>query len=73
VICVQSWVLNYMKKITDKEYKVYEQYKKDLFYGRIITPDGLRIICAGLDNDSNQIGKFMLEKVNEFKNKGIIQ
>lgn len=25
-------------------------------HGRVLTPDGLRIICAGLDNDPEKIG-----------------
>ncbi|MBR4414328.1 MAG: hypothetical protein IKS59_03310, partial [Aeriscardovia sp.] len=28
----------------------------DKLHGRILTPDGLRLICAGLDNDPEKIG-----------------
>ena len=48
-----------MKQITNKEYETYEQYKTDRLHGRILTPDGLRVICAGLDNDPEKIGIHM--------------
>ena len=50
-----------MKQLTNKEYVEYEKYKTAVLHGRVITPDGLRIICAGLDNDPERIGKHMLE------------
>ena len=50
-----------MKQISNKEYEKYQQYQTDKLHGRILTPDGLRIICAGLDNDPEKIGKHMLE------------
>ena len=40
-----------MKQISNKEYEKYQQYQTDKLHGRILTPDGLRVICAGLDND----------------------
>ena len=40
-----------MKQISNKEYEKYQQYQTDKLYGRILTPDGLRVVCAGLDND----------------------
>ena len=45
-----------MKQLTNKEYVEYEKYKTAVLHGRVITPDGLRIICAGLDNDPEKIG-----------------
>ncbi|MBE7006421.1 MAG: cytochrome C [Ruminococcaceae bacterium] len=50
-----------MKQISNKEYEKYQQYQIDVLHGRILTPDGLRIICAGLDNDPEKIGIHMLE------------
>ena len=44
-----------MKQISNKEYEKYQQYQTDKLHGRILTPDGLRIICAGLDNDPEKI------------------
>ena len=38
-----------MKQISNKEYEKYQQYQTDKLHGRILTPDGLRVICAGLD------------------------
>ena len=45
-----------MKQISNKEYEEYQQYQTDKLHGRILTPDGLRVICAGLDNDPEKIG-----------------
>ncbi|MBQ3757751.1 MAG: cytochrome C [Oscillospiraceae bacterium] len=45
-----------MKQISNKEYEKYQQYQTDKLHGRILTPDGLRLICAGLDNDPEKIG-----------------
>ena len=45
-----------MKQISNKEYEKYRQYQTDKLHGRILTPDGLRFICAGLDNDPEKIG-----------------
>ena len=42
-------------------------------HGRILTPDGLRVICAGLDNDPEKIGIHMLEMLAKFRNEGIPQ
>ena len=36
-----------------------------------MTPDGIRVICAGLDNDPDKIGTHMLEMVAKFRNEGI--
>ena len=42
-------------------------------HGRILTPDGLRVVCAGLDNDPEKIGKHMLEMLAKFRNEGIVE
>ena len=60
-----------MKQLTNKEYVEYEKYKTAVLHGRVITPDGLRIICAGLDNDPERIGKHMLEMLVKFRNDGL--
>ena len=62
-----------MKQLTNKEYEAYEQYETDRLHGRILTPDGLRVICAGLDNDPVKIGIHMLEMLAKFKNEGVIE
>jgi hypothetical protein len=39
----------------------------------ILTPDGLRVVCAGFDNDPEMIGIHMLEMLNKFRNEGIVE
>ena len=60
-----------MKQITNKEYEAYQQYQSDRLHGRILAPDGLRVICAGLDNDPEKIGKHMLDMLVKFRNEGL--
>lgn len=62
-----------MKQITNKEYERYQQYLTAQLHGRILTPDGLRIVCASFDNDPEKIGKHMLEMLAKFKNEGIVE
>ncbi len=57
-----------MKQISNKEYEKYQQYQIDKLHGRILTPDGLRVICAGFDNDPEKIGIHMLEMLAKFRN-----
>ena len=60
-----------MKQISNKKYEAYQQYQTDMLYGRILTPDGLRIKCASLDNDPEKIGKHMLEMLAKFRSEGL--
>ncbi len=62
-----------MKQISNKEYEKYQQYQTDKLHGRILTPDGLRVVCAGLDNDPEKIGIHMLEMLTKFRNEGIVK
>ena len=62
-----------MKQISNKEYERYHKYQIYRLYGRILTPDGLRLICAALDYDPEKIGKHMLEMLAKFRNEGIIE
>ena len=62
-----------MRQISKKEYEKYQQYQTDVLHGRILTPDGLRIICAVLDNDPEKIGIHMLEMLAKFKSEGIVE
>jgi len=52
-----------MKKITNKEYEEYQRYKKDRLYGRVFTPDSIRMICEACNNDPMSIGQYILENV----------
>lgn len=61
-----------MRQISNKEYEKYMQYQTDSLHGRILTPDGLRIICAGLENNPEKIGIHMLEILAQFKSEGVI-
>ena len=58
-----------MKQISNKEYERYQQYQTDKLHGRILTQDGLRLICAGLE----KIGIHMLELLVKFGNEGIVE
>ena len=60
-----------MKQITNKEYEEWRQDQTDVLHGRILTPDGLRIICAGLDNDPEKIGIHMREMLAKFRSEGV--
>lgn len=59
-----------MATITKKQLEEYEKFRRDRDNGRVLTPDGLRIICAGLDNDPEKIGIHMLEMLAKFRNEG---
>ena len=60
-----------MKQISNKKYEAYQQYQTDMLHGRILTPDGLRVLCASLDNDPEKIGKHMLEMLAKFRSEGL--
>ncbi len=49
------------------------KYQTDKLHGRILTPDGLRVICAGFDNDPEKIGIHMPEMLDRFRNGGIVE
>ena len=53
-----------MKQITNKEYEEFQKYKEDKLYGRVLTPDGLRLICAAENYEPEAIGKRMLEALS---------
>ena len=50
-----------MATITKKQMEEYERLRRDRDNGRVLTPDGLRIICAAYENDPEKIGIHMLE------------
>lgn len=62
-----------MKQISNKEYGRYQQYQTDVLHGRVLTPDGLRVVCAAFENDPEKIGIHMLEMLAKFRNEGVIQ
>ena len=62
-----------MATITKKQLEEYEKLRRDRDNGRVLTPDGLRIICAGFENDPEKIGIHMLEMLAKFRNEGIVE
>ena len=50
-----------MKQLTNKEFEEYQAFLKNRNQGRILTPDGLRFICAACDYDPQKIGQHFLE------------
>ena len=48
-----------MVKLTNKQYEVLSQLWKDKENGRLLTPDGLRFVCAANDYDAEKIGQHL--------------
>lgn len=61
-----------MKKITNKQYEEYQKLPDDKEHGRILTPDGLRLICSACNYDPTEIGKIMLENLANLQAKGAV-
>lgn len=57
-----------MPTISKKELEDYQQLCKDRNNGRILTPDGLKLICEAYNNNPEAIGKHMLETLACIKN-----
>lgn len=49
------------KTLTQKQIADYEQLCHDRNNGRLLTPDGLRLICAANNYDAEAIGRHFLE------------
>ena len=50
-----------MKQIKNSEYEEYQKYLRDKNNGRILTPDGLRLLCQANDDAAENIGQHFLE------------
>ena len=50
-----------MKQLTNKEYEEYQAFLKEKSKGRILTPDGIRFICAANEYNPEKIGQHFLE------------
>lgn len=50
-----------MATIIKKQMEEYERLRLDRDNGRVLTPDGLRLIWAAYENDSEKSGIHMLE------------
>ena len=49
-----------MHKLTDKQYNEYQRMLRERDAGRILTPDGLRMICSAHEYDPEKIGLHFL-------------
>lgn len=56
-----------MKQISNKQYAEYEQYQSDKIHGRILTPDGLKLICEANNLDPTEIGLHFLRMYAKFE------
>ena len=61
-----------MKQISNKEYEKYQQYQTDKLHGRILTPDGLRVVCEANGYDPEKIGKHFLEVLPQVYQRPVI-
>ncbi len=50
-----------MKQIKNSEYEEFQKYLHNKNNGRILTPDGLRLICQANDYDAEKSGQPFLE------------
>lgn len=58
-----------MPTITKKRLEDYQRLCSDRNNGRILTPDGLRLICNVCKNDPEAIGEHILETLARMQNK----
>ena len=49
-----------MHKLTNKQYEAYMKILRDKEEGRLLTPDGLRMICSANEYDPEKIGLHFL-------------
>ena len=49
-----------MHKLTNKQYEAYMKMLRDKEEGRLLTPDGLRMICSAHEYDPEKIGLHFL-------------
>ena len=49
-----------MHKLTNKQYEAYMKMLRDKEEGRLLTPDGLRLICSANEYDPEKIGLHFL-------------
>ena len=59
-----------MKKITDKEYEEFQKYKTDFEKGKVLTPDGIRLIVKANNYDPEGVGKDILRAYARMRNGG---
>lgn len=62
-----------MHKVKNADFEEYRKYREDLRNGRILTPDGLRMLCEANDLDPVKIGNYFLGKLRDFRIAGLIK
>ena len=50
-----------MKQLSNKQYEEYQKFLEATNKGRILTPEGIRFICAANDYNPEKIGQHFLE------------
>lgn len=71
-----SFIIPNTNRLRDKHGEIKSERNTvptDKLHGRILIPDGIRIICAGLDNDPEKIGIHILEMQAKFRNEGVVE
>lgn len=63
---IQVWIDD-MKKITNKEYERFQEYKHDLTYGRILTPQAIELICKANNYEPYKVGQQILEALPKLR------
>lgn len=58
-----------MPTISKKEYEDYRKLCYDRDHGRILTSDGLRLICESYNKNPEAIGKHLLETLARIESK----
>lgn len=58
-----------MPTITKRELEDYRKMCYDRDHGRLLTSEGLRLICEGLNRDPEAIGKHILETLARIQSK----
>ena len=59
-----------MPTITKREHEDYRKMCYGRAHVRFLTPDGLRVICEGLNRNPEAIGKHILETLAQMQSKG---
>lgn len=57
-----------MPTISKKELEDYKQLCNDRSTGKILTPDGLKLICSAYEYDPEKIGNHFLENLARMQN-----
>lgn len=60
-----------MPSISKKQMQEYEQFIKDKAAGRILTPDGIRLVCAAFNNNPQEIGVHFLNLLTKYQSEGV--